>query len=75
MERTRAALAAFGLDLDHMVRQNSFYLGAADPKDIVANQTLRSSFYAEPAGASTGVPLTDFGIPGVMVSVDTVAMT
>lgn len=75
MERTRAALAAFGLDLDHMVRQNSFYLGAADPKDIVANQTLRSSFYCEPAGASTGVPLTDFGIPGVMVSVDTVAMT
>jgi len=75
MDRTRAALAAFGLGLDHMVKQTSFYLGQARPEDIVANQTLRSSYYTEPAGASTGVPLTSFAIPGVMVSIDTVAMT
>ncbi len=74
MDRTRAALAAFGIDLDHMVKQTSFYLGAADPKDIVSNQRLRSLRYAEPAGASTGVPLQDFGVPGAMVSIDTIAM-
>jgi 2-iminobutanoate/2-iminopropanoate deaminase len=74
MERTRAALAAYGLGLDHMVKQTSFYLGDADPADIVTNQRLRSSSYREPAGASTGVPLADFGVAGAMVSIDTVAM-
>jgi hypothetical protein len=74
MARTRAALGAFGLGLDHMVKQTSFYLGAADAQDIVTNQTLRSFYYTEPAGASTGVPLAAFAVPGAMVSVDTVAM-
>lgn len=74
MERVAAALANAGLELDHMVKQTSFYLGAADPNDIVANQTQRSARYTEPAGASTGVPLEDFGVPGAMVSIDTIAM-
>ena len=74
MQRTRAALGAFGLGLDHMVKQTSFYQGNADPADIVANQRLRSSCYREPAGASTGVPLAEFAVTGAMVSVDTIAM-
>ena len=74
IERTRALLAAAGLGLDHMVKQTSYFLGDADPKDIVANQTLRSSFYREPAGASTGVPLADFGVGGVLAAIDTIAM-
>ena len=74
VERTRALLAAAGLGLDHMVKQTSYFFGDADPKDIVTNQTLRSSFYREPAGASTGVPLADFGEPGVLTAIDTIAM-
>ena len=74
IERTRDLLAAAGLGLDHMVKQTSYFFGDADPKDIVTNQTLRSSFYREPAGASTGVPLADFGEPGVLAAIDTVAM-
>ena len=74
MERTRGLLAAAGLGLDHMVKQTSYFFGDADPKDIVTNQTLRSSFYREPAGASTGVPLADFGEPGVLAAIDTIAM-
>ena len=74
MERTRALLAKAGLGLDHMVKQTSCFFGDADPKDIVTNQTLRSSFYREPAGASTGVPLADFGEPGVLAAIDTIAM-
>ena len=74
IERTRALLAGAGLDLDHMVKQTSYFFGAADPKDIVTNQTLRSSFYREPAGASTGVPLTDFCVAGVLAAIDTIAM-
>ena len=74
IERTRRLLAMAGLGLDHMVKQTSYFLGHADPKDIVANQTLRSSLYREPAGASTGVPLADFGVTGVLAAIDTIAM-
>ena len=74
IERTREVLAAAGLGLDHMVKQTSYFHGNADPKDIVTNQTLRSSFYREPAGASTGVPLADFGVAGVLAAIDTIAM-
>ena len=74
IERTRALLETAGLGLDHMVKQTSYFFGDADPKDIVTNQTLRSSFYREPAGASTGVPLADFGEPGVLAAIDTIAM-
>ena len=74
IERTRALLEMAGLGLDHMLKQTSYFFGDADPKDIVTNQTLRSSFYREPAGASTGVPLVDFGVTGALVAIDTVAM-
>jgi len=75
MENTDHTLAAFGLTLDHMVKQTSFFFGSADRKDIVTNQTLRSSFYSEPAGASTGVPMPALAMEDVMVTVDTIAMT
>ena len=74
IERTRTLLATAGLGLDHMVKQTSYFFGDADPEDIVTNQTLRSSFYREPAGASTGVPLADFGEAGVLAAIDTIAM-
>ena len=74
IERTRALLAMAGLGLDHMVKQTSYFFGDADPKEIVTNQTLRSSFYREPAGASTGVPLVDFGVTGALAAIDTIAM-
>ena len=71
---TKADLAAFGLELDDMVKQTSFYLGAARAEDIVTNQRLRSSFYREPAGASTGVPLPGFSLPGIEIEIETIAM-
>ena len=74
MESTRTVLAAFGLTLDDMVKQNSFYQGQADPETIVSNQRYRSSFYTEPAGASTGVPLPFLPLAELLVSVETVAM-
>ena len=75
MEYTRDALDGFGLGLDDMVKQTSFYLGEAKPESIVTNQRLRSSYYAEPAGASTGVPMPTFAMEDVMVTVETIAMT
>jgi len=75
MESTRTVLTSFGLTLDEMVKQNSFYRGNADPATIVNNQRYRSSFYTEPAGASTGVPLPFLPLEDLLVSVETVAMT
>jgi enamine deaminase RidA (YjgF/YER057c/UK114 family) len=75
MESTRTVLASFGLTVDDMVKQNSFYQGQADPETIVSNQRYRSSFYSEPAGASTGVPLPCLPLEDLLVSVETVAMT
>ena len=74
MEATRAVLASFGLSLDDMVKQNRFSQGQADPETIVRNQRYRSSFYGEPAGASTGVPLPFLPLADLLVSVETVAM-
>jgi enamine deaminase RidA (YjgF/YER057c/UK114 family) len=74
MESTRTVLVSFGLTLDDMVKQNSFYRGTAEPATIVSNQRYRSSFYSEPAGASTGVPLPFLPLEDLLVSVETVAM-
>ena len=41
---------------------------------IVPNQTLRSSYYAEPAGASTGIPLPYLALEDLMVEVEIIAM-
>jgi enamine deaminase RidA (YjgF/YER057c/UK114 family) len=73
MESTRRVLADFGLGLDDMVKQGSFYRGDARPEVIVANQRLRSSYYTEPAGASTGVPLPCLALPDALVAIETIA--
>jgi enamine deaminase RidA (YjgF/YER057c/UK114 family) len=75
MESTRTVLASFGLSLNDMVKQNSFYQGQADPETIISNQRYRSSFYSEPAGASTGVPLPCLPLAELLVSVETVAIS
>ena len=74
MAHTRTDLAAFGLELDDMVKQTNFYLGVARAEDIVTNQRLRSAYFREPAGASTGVPLPGFGLPGAKFEIETIAM-
>ena len=68
-------LDEFGLTMDEMVKQNAFYKGDAGPEVIVPNQTLRSSYYTEPAGASTGVPLPFLSVEDLMVEVEIIAMT
>ncbi len=74
MELIRNVLAEYGLTMDEMVKQNAFYKGEAGPDVIVANQTLRSSYYAEPAGASTGIPLPFLALAEMMIEVEIIAM-
>ncbi|HLE42506.1 MAG TPA: hypothetical protein VJB36_00665 [Methylomirabilota bacterium] len=41
---------------------------------IVQNHRLRSSYYTEPSGASTGVPLSRVALEDVRVTIETIAM-
>lgn len=74
MEFIRRVLAEFDLTMDDMVKQNAFYKGEAGPDVIVANQSLRSSYYSEPAGASTGIPLPFLTLADLMIEIEIVAM-
>ena len=74
MEFIRNVLAEYGLTMDEMIKQNAFYKGKAGPDTIVANQTLRSSYYSEPAGASTGIPLPYLALEDLMIEIEIVAM-
>jgi enamine deaminase RidA (YjgF/YER057c/UK114 family) len=74
MEFIRRVLAEFDLTMDHMVKQNAFYKGETGPDVIVANQALRSSYYNEPAGASTGIPLAFLTQAELMIEVEIIAM-
>ena len=74
MEYIRAVLAEFGLGFDDMVKQNGFYAGAAGRQVIVPIQVLRSSYYTEPAGAATGVPLPYLALEGLMTEIEIIAM-
>ena len=74
MNFIQGVLGEYGLTMDDMIKQNAFYKGAAGPDTIVANQTLRSSYYSEPAGASTGIPLPFLSLADLMVEVEVVAM-
>ena len=74
MEFIRRVLAEFDLTMDDMVKQNAFYKGEAGPDVIVANQSLRSSYYSEPAGASTGIPLPFLTLAGLMIEIEIIAM-
>lgn len=74
MEFIRRVLGEFDLTMDDMVKQNAFYKGEAGPDVIVANQSLRSSYYSEPAGASTGIPLPFLTLADLMIEIEIVAM-
>ncbi len=74
MDYIRGVLAEFGLGFDDMVKQNGFYAGVAGREVIVPNQVLRSSYYTEPAGAATGVPLPYLALEGLMTEIEIIAM-
>ena len=75
MDNLAGVLAGFGLGLDDVVKQNAFYKGESHPTAIVENQRIRSARYAEPACASTGVPLPYLNLKGMDIEVEVIAMT
>jgi enamine deaminase RidA (YjgF/YER057c/UK114 family) len=75
MQNVRKVLAGFGLTLDDVVKNNTFYRGTAGPDAIVANQRVRAGYYAEPGPATTGIPLPSLALAGLMTQTEVIAMT
>ncbi len=74
MDNIATVLDGFGLNLDDAVKNNAFYVGAAGPDTIVANQRIRSARYTEPGPASTGVPVKFLAMEGMMTEIEIIAM-
>ncbi|MHB1219924.1 MAG: RidA family protein [Alphaproteobacteria bacterium] len=71
----KALLYEFGLGFGQVVKTNIFYVGGPTPHDLHANLNIRSTYYAKPGPASTGVPVPALSFPGAMLSVEVLAMT
>lgn len=70
----KALLGEFGLNFGQVVKTNIFYVGGPTPHDLHANLNIRSTYYAKPGPASTGVPVPALAFPGAMLSVEVLAM-
>lgn len=70
----KALLGEFGLGFGQVVKTNIFYVGGPTPHDLHANLNIRSTYYAKPGPASTGVPVPALAFPGAMLSVEVLAM-
>ena len=70
----KALLGEFGADFGQVVKTNIFYVGGPTPHDLHANLNIRSTYYAKPGPASTGVPVPALAFPGAMLSVEVLAM-
>lgn len=70
----KALLGEFGVGFNQVVKTNIFYVGGPTPHDLHANLNIRSTYYAKPGPASTGVPVPALAFPGAMLSVEVLAM-
>lgn len=71
----KSLLGEFGRGFGQVVKTNIFYVGGPTPHDLHANLNIRSTYYAKPGPASTGVPVPALAFPGAMLSVEALAMT
>ena len=74
MQHLESLLADFGLGFEDVIKVNAYYVGTTDLETWARNVQARCNFYPQPGPASTGVEVTTLGIPGVMVTVDCLAM-
>ena len=70
MENIRRILAAFGLGFDDAVKVLALYHGDFGEDALNANLPIRSSYFTDPAPATTGVPLPELAYPGMMIEID-----
>lgn len=74
MQNIQRVLGEFGLDLEHLVKINTFYVGANGEKDLVRNAAVRADYYRDPGPASTGIPLSYLVYKDMLIEIDCIAM-
>jgi enamine deaminase RidA (YjgF/YER057c/UK114 family) len=80
-EQTRTAmthigtiLRELGADYGDVCKVLAVYQGSASADDLHRNLSIRSSFFAEPGPATTGIPLPALAYPDMMIEIDIYAM-
>ena len=74
MEHLAQVLQAADMDFSHVIKANTHYRGGSDAEDLHENLEIRSSYYAAPGPASTGVPVTALPAAAAMIAVELTAI-
>ena len=73
MDFIAAILAGFGATVDDLLKISCFYVSDGTPESLHANLAIRSGSFADPAPASTSVPLEKLGFEGIMLEIEGIA--
>jgi enamine deaminase RidA (YjgF/YER057c/UK114 family) len=74
MSHVGTLLQALGADYGDVCKVLTLYAGDCGPEDIHTNLSIRSSYFAEPGPATTGVPLPLLAYPDMLIEIDIFAM-
>jgi enamine deaminase RidA (YjgF/YER057c/UK114 family) len=73
MEAVSHALAAHGFSFADVVKQQTYFIGAASQQDLYRNMMIRNEYYERPGPASTGLAVHGFGDPDCRITVEVLA--
>jgi len=74
MINIQKVLAELGLDFEHMVKINAFYVGTQGEQDLHENASVRSRYYRDPGPATTGIPFPYLAYEDMLIEIDCIAM-
>ena len=74
MDYIKSILAEFEADMDDLLMTKCFYKSDGTPEALHANLAIRSSYFSDPAGPTTNVPLGTMGLEGLMLEIEGIAV-
>lgn len=75
MQHIGTILKELGADYRDVCKVLTFYEGHASDDTLHDNLAIRSSYFADPGPATTGIPLPVLAYPDMVIEIDTFAMT
>jgi enamine deaminase RidA (YjgF/YER057c/UK114 family) len=67
-------LRELGASYHDVCKVTTVYQGSCGEDDLHENLSIRSSFFADPGPATTGIPLPTLAYPGMVIEIDVFAM-
>ena len=74
MDFIRRVLESLGAGMDDVVKVNCFYKGDASYEALHENLSIRSASFREPGPTTTGIPLPELNLDGIVIEVEAYAM-